>query len=149
LWRKEGLKVPGGKQRKRLRLAEGGSENGCRRKRAGHRDHVWSYDFVMDETEDDRRLKMMPVLDEYTRECLAIEVERSITAEDVIGTLARLFGQRGAPAFIRRSGFPLPAFAGTSPAGMTRRRGLGPLRRVEDPDSLAEMGLGGEIRGLR
>jgi hypothetical protein len=74
------------KQRKRLRLAEGGSENGCRRKRAGHRDHVWSYDFVMDRTEDGRRLKMMPVVDEHTRECLAIEVERSITAEDVIGT---------------------------------------------------------------
>jgi putative transposase len=42
LWREEGLKVPGGKQRKRLRLAQGGSENGCRRKRAGHKDHVWS-----------------------------------------------------------------------------------------------------------
>ncbi|MDQ3499203.1 MAG: IS3 family transposase [Actinomycetota bacterium] len=106
LWREEGLKVPGGKQRKRLRLAEGGSENGCRRKRAGYRDHVWSYDFVMDRTEDGRRLKMMPVVDEHTRECLAIEVERSITAEDVIGTLARLFRQRGAPAFIRSDNGP-------------------------------------------
>ena len=80
LWREEGLKVPGGKQQKRLRLAEGVSENGCIRKRAEHKDHVWSYDFVMDETEDGRRLKMMPVVDEHTRECLAIEVERSITA---------------------------------------------------------------------
>jgi putative transposase len=106
LWREEGLKVPAGKQRKRLRLAEGASENGCIRKRAGHKDHVWSYDFVMDLTEDGRRLKMMPVVDEHTRECLAIEVERSITAEDVIGTLARLFGQRGAPAFIRSDNGP-------------------------------------------
>ena len=106
LWREEGLKVPGAKQRKRLRLAEGASENGCIRKRAGHKDHVWSYDFVMDLTEDGRRLKMMPVVDEYTRECLAIEVERSITAEDVIGTLARLFDQRGAPAFIRSDNGP-------------------------------------------
>lgn len=106
LWREEGLKVPAGKQRKRLRLAEGGSENGCTRKRAEHKDHVWSYDFVIDETEDGRRLKMMPVVDEHTRECLTIEVERSISAEDVIGTLARLFGQRGAPAFIRSDNGP-------------------------------------------
>jgi transposase InsO family protein len=60
----------------------------------------------MDRTEDGRRLKMMPVVDEHTRECLAIEVERSITAEDVIGTLARLFRQRGAPAFIRSDNGP-------------------------------------------
>jgi hypothetical protein len=49
---------------------------------------VWSYDFVMDLTEEGRRLKMMPVVDEYTRECLSIEVERSITAEDVVVSLA-------------------------------------------------------------
>jgi putative transposase len=87
LWREEGLKVPAGKQRKRRRLPEGTSENGCKRRRAEHKDHVWSYDFVMDRTQDGRRLKMMPIVDEYTRECLAIEVERSITAEDVVGTL--------------------------------------------------------------
>ena len=50
---------------------------------------------MMDLTEDGRRLKMMPVVDEYTRECLSIEVERSITAEDVVATLASLFGQQG------------------------------------------------------
>ena len=61
---------------------------------------------MMDRTEDGRRLKMMPVVDEHTRECLSIEVERSITAEDVIGTLARLFRQRGAPAFIRSDNGP-------------------------------------------
>lgn len=108
LWREEGLRVPQ-RQRKRRRLAkklEGRSENGCARRRAEHKDHVWSYDFVMDRTEDGRRLKMMPVVDEHTRECLTIEVERSITAEDVIGTLARLFGQRGAPAFVRSDNGP-------------------------------------------
>jgi len=106
LWREEGLKVPN-TQRKRPRLLpEGTSENGCTRRRAEHKDHVWSYDFVMDRTEDGRRLKMMPVVDEYIRECFAIEVERSITAEDVIGTLERLFGQRGAPAFIRSDNGP-------------------------------------------
>ena len=105
LWREEGLKVPQ-RQQKRRRVLEGASENGCKRRRAEHKDHVWSYDFVMDRTEDGRRLKMMPVVDEHTRECLAIEVERSITAEDVIGTLARLFGQRGAPAFVRSDNGP-------------------------------------------
>jgi putative transposase len=95
-------------QRRRRRLAklEGTSENGCVRRKAESKDHVWSYDFVMDRTEDGRRLKMMPVVDEHTRECLSIEVERSITAEDVIGTLARLFLQRGAPAFIRSDNGP-------------------------------------------
>jgi putative transposase len=105
LWREEGLKVPE-KQRKRRRLAQGGSENGCTRKRAGHKDHVWSYAFVVDRTEDGRTLKMMPVVDEYTRECLSIEVERSITAEDVIETLASLFGSRREPTFIRSDNGP-------------------------------------------
>lgn len=82
----------------------GGSENGCTRRRAEHKDHVWSYDFVMDLTEEGRRLKMMPVVDEYTRECLSIDVERSITAEDVVATLTSLFLSRGEPAYIR-SGF--------------------------------------------
>jgi putative transposase len=105
LWRQEGLKVPE-KQRKRRRLLLGGSENGCTRRRAEHKDHVWSYDFVMDLTEDGRRLKMMPVVDEYTRECLSIEVERSITAEDVVETLASLFRRRSEPSFIRSDNGP-------------------------------------------
>jgi putative transposase len=105
LWREEGLKVPHN-QRRRRRLLEGTSENGRVRRKAESKDHVWSYDFVMDRTDDGRRLKMMPVVDEHTRECLSIEVERSITAEDVIGTLARLFRQRGAPAFIRSDNGP-------------------------------------------
>ena len=103
LWRQEGLKVPD-RQCKRRRL--GDAENGRTRKRAEYPNHVWSYDFVMDETEDGRRLKMMPVVDEYTRECLSIDVERSITAEDVVSTLASLFGSRGEPAFIRSDNGP-------------------------------------------
>ncbi len=105
LWRQEGLKVPD-KQRKRRRLLLGESENGCTRRRSEHKNHVWSYDFVMDLTEDGRRLKMMPIVDEYTRECLSIEVERSITAEDVVATLASLFRSRGEPAFIRSDNGP-------------------------------------------
>ncbi len=105
LWRKEGLKVPD-KQRKRRRLLLGDSENSCMRRRATHLNHVWSYDFVMDLTEDGRRLKMMPIVDEYSRECLSIEVERSITAEDVVAILEGLFRQRGEPAFIRSDNGP-------------------------------------------
>ena len=106
MWREEGLKVPESKQRKRRRLILGGSENGCTRRRAEHKEHVWSYDFVMDLTEDGRRLEMMPVVDEYTRECLSIDVERSITAEDVIETLETLFRRRGEPTFIRSDNGP-------------------------------------------
>jgi putative transposase len=105
LWRQEGLRVPD-KQRKRRRLLLGDSENGCTRRRAEHKDHVWSYDFVMDLTEDGRRLKMMPVVDEYTRECLSVDVGRSITAEDVLETLASLFRRRGEPSFIRSDNGP-------------------------------------------
>ena len=61
---------------------------------------------MIDETEDGRRLKMMPIVDEYSRECLSIEVERSITAEDVVSTLASLFCQKGEPAFIRSDNGP-------------------------------------------
>jgi putative transposase len=105
LWRQEGLKVTE-KQHKRRRLLLGESENGCTRRQAAYKDHVWSYDFVMDLTEEGRRLKMMPVVDEYTRECLSIDVERSITAEDVVETLALLFRRRGEPSFIRSDNGP-------------------------------------------
>jgi putative transposase len=125
LWREEGLKVPGGKQRKRRRLAEGGGENGCTRKRAGHKDHVWSYDFVMDRTEDGRTLKMMPIVDEYSRECLSIKVERSITSEEVVKTLAALFARRGEPAFVRSDNGP--EFIAKAVKGWLENSGVGTL----------------------
>jgi transposase InsO family protein len=104
LWKEQGLKVPS-KQCKRRRLP-GHSENGCTRKRAEYKDHVWSYDFVMDRTDDGRQLKMLVVVDEYSRECLSIGVQRSITAEDVVRTLAALFERRGEPSFIRSDNGP-------------------------------------------
>ncbi len=105
LWREADLKVPQ-KQHKKRRIAPGSSGNGCARKRAERVDHVWSYDFAMDQTEDGRRLKVMPIVDEYTRECLALGMERSITAEDVVDTLARLFAERGEPEYIRSDNGP-------------------------------------------
>ena len=103
LWRLEGLKVAQ-QQRKRRRL--GNSDNGVARRSAQEPNQVWSYDFVMDQTEDGRRLKMVPVVDEFTRECLEIEVARHLTAEDVVKMLSRLFAERGAPRFIRSDNGP-------------------------------------------
>ncbi len=105
LWRERGLKVPH-KQHKSRRLGMGSGENGVTKRRSEYPDHVWSYDFAMDSTEDGRRLKVMPVVDEYTRECLSLEGQRSIKAEGVIGTLRRLFIERGEPTYIRSDNGP-------------------------------------------
>ena len=99
LWKQEHFQVPG-KQRKRRRLP-GHSANGCVRHRALHRNHVWSYDFLVDRTEDGRQLKLLVVIDEFTRECLAAEVGRTFTARDVMLTLQYLFAVRGAPEHVR------------------------------------------------
>lgn len=103
IWRQEGLQVPY-KQHKRRRL--GCSDNGCIRHQPKHFNHVWSIDFIMDQTGDGRRLKMLPVLDEYTRECLTIEVARHMTSASVIETLDYLFSIRGAPSYIRSDNGP-------------------------------------------
>ena len=71
------------------------------RRRAEHKDHVWSYDFLTDRTEDGRQLRLLAVIDETTRECLAIEVARSFTAQDVTGVLQYLFAVRGTPRHLR------------------------------------------------
>ena len=71
-----------------------------------HRNHVWSYDFVAERTEDGRALRMLVVIDEFTRECLAIEVGRSFTSDDVIGVLQYLFAIRGVPEHIRSDNGP-------------------------------------------
>lgn len=68
---------------------------------AAARREVWSYDFVMDQTEDGKRLKLLPIVDEYTRECLTIEVARHLTAQDVIKALDCLFKEYGAPRYLR------------------------------------------------
>ena len=98
IWRQEGLKVPK-KQPKRGRLWL--NDGSCIRRRPEYRNHVWSYDFVADRTHDGRPLRMLTVIDEYTRECLAIEVQRSLNSQDVLDVLRDLFVQRGTPAYIR------------------------------------------------
>ena len=103
LWKQAGLQVPK-KQRKRRRL--GTSDNGCVRLKASYPGHVWSVDFLFDTTEDGRQLKFMPVLDEYTRECLVIDVSRSITSARLIRELTRLFLEHGPPANLRSDNGP-------------------------------------------
>ena len=98
LWKREGLKVPV-KQRKRRRL--GSSDNGVVRRKSEHINHVWSYDFLMDQTDDGRVLKILAILDEHTRECLTLEVARRIRSCDVIALLEYLFAVRGVPEYIR------------------------------------------------
>ena len=103
LWKQQGLKVPV-KQHKKRRL--GSSDNGIIRRRASHQDHVWAWDFIHDRTEDGRVLKWLSVVDEYTRECLALEVRRSFTSGDVIDVLKDLFAIRPAPVHIRSDNGP-------------------------------------------
>jgi putative transposase len=98
LWRREGLKVPQ-KQPKRRRLWLG--DGSCVRLRPAYRDHVWSYDFVQDRTSDGRSFRMLTLIDEYSRECLGIDVSRRLTSEDVLERLSDLFVRRGVPDYIR------------------------------------------------
>ncbi|QDT92143.1 DDE-type integrase/transposase/recombinase [Gimesia algae] len=94
LWRREGLKVP---QKKRKRRRLGDSRNGCHLLRPEQKDHVWCWDFVFDRTTSGSSLKWFSIVDEFTRECLSLKVDRSIRSEDVIDTLAELFSSRGVP----------------------------------------------------
>ncbi len=98
LWRREGLKVPAKQpKRKRLWLNDGS----CVRLRPAHQDHVWSYDFVFTRTRDGKPLRMLTLIDEFTRECLAIDVGRRLDSEDVLERLSDLFVRRGVPQYLR------------------------------------------------
>ncbi len=103
LWRREGLRVPA-KQHKRTRL--GHSENGIARRRAERKGHVWAIDFIHDTDARGRPLKWLSVVDEFTRECPALEVGRSMTARGVAGVLIDLFTTRGVPGHIRSDNGP-------------------------------------------
>jgi putative transposase len=103
IWRQEGLKVPQKQPKKgRLWLADGS----CIRLRPEYPNHVWSYDFVEDRTHDGRKFRMLNLIDEFTRECLAIRVSRKLKAVDVIDVLSDLFILRGVPGHIRSDNGP-------------------------------------------
>lgn len=98
IWRREGLRVPQ-RQPKRGRLWF--NDGSCVRRRPEYKNHVWAYDFVQDRTRDGRSFRMLNIIDEYTRECLAIKVGRSLKSMDVVETLADLFLVKGLPEYIR------------------------------------------------
>lgn len=103
IWRREGLKVPH-KQPKRGRLWL--NDGSCIRLRPEYPNHVWSYDFVEDRTHNGRKYRMLNIIDEFTRECLAIRVNRKLNSTDVIGVLSDLFIMRGVPGHVRSDNGP-------------------------------------------
>ncbi len=103
IWKQEGLKIPM-KKRKKRRL--GTSENACHRKRAKHKNDVWSWDFIFDRTVFGKQLKWLTIVDEYTRENLCLEVDYGMTSEEVITILAELFRTRGLPQHVRSDNGP-------------------------------------------
>lgn len=103
LWRSQGLKVPR-KKRKKRRLGHGG--NGCVRRRAEYRGHVWAWDFIHDRTSDGRPLKWLTVVDEFTRECVALVVGRGMTASGVAAVMTAAVAESGSPAHIRSDNGP-------------------------------------------
>ena len=103
IWRKEGLKVPK-KQPKRERLWL--NDGSCIRLRPEYKDHVWSYDFVTARTSNGIAFRMLNIIDEHSRECLGILVNRNITSQDVIGRLFELFIMKGIPEHIRSDNGP-------------------------------------------
>lgn len=103
LWKREGLKVPQ-RQCKKRRLGQ--SANGCVRRSAESKDDVWAWDFIHDRDEHGRPLKWLSLVDEYTRECLLLEVERSMKAVDVVELISEVMLIRGVPNHIRSDNGP-------------------------------------------
>ena len=103
VWRQEGLKVPK-KQPKRGRLWL--NDGSCVRLRPLHKDHVWSYDFMAERTTDGRAVRILTIIDEYTRECLHIVAARRLRSQDVLNALFHLFIHRGVPNYIRSDNGP-------------------------------------------
>ena len=122
LWKQEGLKVPQNKHKKR-RLGE--AVNGCTRLQAAGKDCIWAMDFVFDVTANGRSLKWLAIVDEFTRECLALEVSRQFKAADVIDVLRELIAIRGVPAHIRCDNGP--EFIAHAVKGWLETSQIGPL----------------------
>ena len=105
IWSDNDLKTRKKKGRKK-RSGGGCSANACNKKKPEYINHVWSYDFMTEKLENGRKARILSVLDEYTRECLTIDIGKRITAQDVIDVLRYLFLIRGEPAYIRSDNGP-------------------------------------------
>ena len=140
IWRREGLRVPR-KQPKRGRLWM--NDGSCVRLRPEHPNHVWAYDFVADRTHDGRTFRMLTIIDEYTRECLAIVVDRKLRSTDVIEALAELFIRKGLPEHIRSDNGP--EFCANAVREWLHRFDVGPL--FIEPGSPWENGYNESFNG--
>ena len=103
VWREEGLRVP---QHRRKRRRTGDSTSGITRMQCARKNDVWSMDFIFDRTVDGRQVKIFAIIDEYTRECLSLNVSRHFQACDVVVVLDELLARRGAPAHLRSDNGP-------------------------------------------
>jgi putative transposase len=137
LWKGEGLSV---KRRPKKRRVKTGQSVPCR---ATGPNHVWTYDFVHERCLSATKLKMLTVVDEFTRECLAIEVATTLPSEKVIGVLSRLFAQQGSPRFLRSDNGP--EFIALALKAWLARRGTGTLSI--DPGSPWQNGHGESFNG--
>ncbi len=133
IWRREGLRVPQ-RQPKRGRLWL--NDGSCVRLRPERPNEVWAYDFVEDRTRDGRKFRMLNVVDEFSRECLAIRVGRQLRAADVINVLSDLFILRGVPGHVRSDNGP--QFAATAVKSWIR--GVGARTAFIEPGSPWENG---------
>ena len=122
LWKVQGLKVPQ-KRHKKRRL--GTSANGILRQRATQKNQVWAWDFIFDRTTNGRSLKLLSIVDEYTRECLALEVGRTMTAVDATDVLIELVRTRGVPSHLRSDNGP--EFIAEAIRSWLGRSGIGTL----------------------
>jgi transposase InsO family protein len=98
LWKQEGFKVP---RKRRKKRAVGVDANACDKRKATAPNDVWTWDFIHDRLVDGRAIKCLSIVDEFTRECLELEIARSLKGKDVLNSLSRLIGERGAPKHIR------------------------------------------------
>ena len=129
IWRQEGLKVPA-KQPKRGRLWL--NDGSCLWPRPERQDHVWAYDFVAIRTRDGRPVRLLTVVDEYTRECLAIRVGRSLRSSHLIECLGDIMVERGVPEYLRsdngprvyRQGGAVMGYSAWEPRHSSSRRGV-------------------------
>ena len=103
IWREEGLKV---RRKRKKKRSQGKAENSCSQLRAERRNHIWCWDFIFDRTTTGHSLKWLSIVDEYTRQCVTLDVSRSMTSEDVIDRLSELFVIHGTPGHIRSDNGP-------------------------------------------
>jgi len=126
VWRLSGLKLAGPRATPKPRRPHGQDANACHLRPSRGKDDVWTWDFIFDRTSDGRSLKWLSLVDEYTRECLALEARRGMTADEIRVILAGVASERGGPPHRVRSDNG-PEFAAEAVRGWLEGAGSGAL----------------------